>query len=139
MTLKAERFLTFTDSNGVSHTLPEQQPAQRFSKVHITCDGPRCKDPLTQDGPVIYEWTEQAAVKDPLSVIPAGVFRIISAEFERGAGPKVFCSVRCLKDYLDYVYVPPMSPAEMEEQRKRNEAVEAKKSIHLVDSTEGTQ
>ena len=134
MTLSRELFFTFTDSEGKEHKLPEKQPVATHAKVKIVCDGPRCIASVDNPFPVVYEWEEDAAVQDPTAVIPHGVFRLISAEFVRGEGPKTFCGRRCLTDYMNSEYVAPLSPGEQEEQRMRNELVDVKKSVHLVDS-----
>ena len=141
MSLKAEKLYIFVDEAGNSHTLAENHPVKQACNVKIVCDGPKCasrNNPVNTENPlpVTYAWKEEEAVADPLSLIPDGVARIISAEFERGAGAKTFCGPRCLTDYLRDVYVPPLSPREVAEQEKKRVLVDVSKSVHLVDSAE---
>ena len=132
--LAAEKFLIFTDTDGNQHTVKFDAPVVQFNKVKIGGDSKKCATRHAADGPVVYEWSESTAADNP-NEIPDGVFRTIAAEFSPGTGGKTFCSAQCLSDYLKYEYVMPLSPREIEEQRKRNEAVEAAKAVQQMDAS----
>lgn len=80
--------------------------------ISITCDGPRCGAHQPDGAPVHVSFTDDGAREDWTGV-PDAFFRFIKVQASPGEEKLVeFCSVKCLKDYLDYEYVWPLSPRE---------------------------
>jgi hypothetical protein len=97
------------------------------TQVKIICAGPRCAARHLRDTPVTIEFDEEKVKTNP-TALPDDFARILKLTVNAFVPQEdAFCSPRCIKDFLDYTYVPPKSPREIAEQMKNNQAIEERK------------
>lgn len=95
---------------------------KEHKSIHrVVCDGPKCAARHALDAPVLIAEFDEEAVKVDPNAMPDAFFRLIESGFSPG-NPILctFCSAQCNKDYLDYVYVEPLSPREKAAQAQNN-------------------
>ena len=79
--------------------------------VTVVCDGPHCAS-HNNGAPVTLTWKDEEVAENH-EALPDAAARLIRVQFGMFAKQlHEFCGPRCLRDYLDYSYVPPLSPRE---------------------------
>lgn len=113
MTIDVRRTLTVTTADGVKSTFPDDAKVETDTNVTITCAGPRCGIHHGSSEPATIKFNEEQ-VKVDVNALPDSYARIMKLTIKPYAPQELpFCSVRCIKDFLDYEYVESRSPREL--------------------------
>lgn len=120
--------LTLANGDKLMLTGEEMKTFLSSTKSTTVCDGPRCASRHGADSPVQYELDQELIRKDP-AAMPDSFARFNKwLPYALEDTLVEFCGVRCLKDWIDYVYVEPLSPREKAARAENNSAVDAKVS-----------
>jgi hypothetical protein len=131
MPIEISRTLILKDKAGNVIPVEKDSSIAQTTDLKASCDGPRCE---SRNGQIVsVAWNQEAAAADP-NAVPDAFFRILQIVPNPKDPTKafLFCSRQCAKDYLEYVYVPPLSPREQAEIQQNNAAVDAKKGAAVV-------
>jgi hypothetical protein len=129
--------LTLEDGDEIVLTESEQETVRPNNTAVITCDGPRCGS--RHDEIAVLTINDEQARNDP-DATPDGVFKWFRVgQAAEGGTEKIweFCSPQCMKDFLDYEYVEPLSPREKSAQLRNNTKVTADKILSRFDYGDG--
>lgn len=123
------------EANGQTLVLSgeEMQAAKTETVITITCAGPKCQARNQRPEPFSVTWTEEEVAKDPLK-LPDAFFGMIKLGVDPTKPQElVFCGPQCVRDYLQYSYMPPQPPRIALENAKKEQAGQlAELNPHLI-------
>jgi hypothetical protein len=110
MGINGSRTITITGVDGRVIVSTPTDKVGTETTFNVACDSPRCESRHGKKFELC--WIEEEAAKNP-DAVPDSFFHLLKIGVDP-VSPKefVFCSPRCVKDWLDYAYVPPQSPRE---------------------------
>jgi hypothetical protein len=128
MPVKIEKSVYIKDKEGHVTILTESDTVAENTDVTMTCDSARCAS--RHDGKhVEISWNLEAIQKDA-NALSDDFYRLISLLLDSGnqkPTQKTFCSPQCVRDFLQYEYVSPLSPREQALLMAQNRQAEIEK------------
>lgn len=111
MPVTISRNVYIKDKEGKVLILTETDQISEDTDISAVCDSSRCAS--RHDGKTVEIAWNIEAVKAKPEALPDSFFRLLSLIVDpKTQGQKVFCSAGCVRDYLQYDYVAPLSPRE---------------------------
>jgi len=111
MPVTINRTLSIKDKDGNISILTETDQIAESTDISAKCDSSRCAS-RHAGKPVEIAWNIEE-VKEKPDALPDSFFRLLSLVINpRSQEQKVFCSAGCVRDFLQYDYVAPLSPRE---------------------------
>lgn len=126
MPVAITRTISIKDKDGNISILTATDQVAESTDISAKCDSSRCAS--RHDGkPKEIAWNIEE-VKEKPDALPDDFFRLLSLVINpRSQEQKVFCSAGCVRDFLQYDYVTPLSPREEAVLQANNEQVELAK------------
>src|ERR1700758_1510025 len=122
VTVKREFVLTDNDGKTLVFSQKEVESLKSDTTITITCSGPRCQARNARPEPFTLSWNEEKLAQDPLSLADE-FFKVLKLSVNTSPVTElIFCGPSCLRDYLTYTYMPPLSPREQNERAKQEQA-----------------
>jgi hypothetical protein len=123
MTVLARRIITVKTKEGKVIELTEQDQVSENVDVTVACDNAKCESRNGKKTTVAWSADEVKANPDGL---PDAFYRLLTLIVDSKTNRQlVFCSPGCVKDYLTYEYVVPLSPREQAVQAANNAKADA--------------
>jgi hypothetical protein len=126
-------YLVKSGENTYVFSQEELEKMTADTEITLTCSGPRCQARHARPQAFTLVWKEEELAKDPLK-LPDEFFKVIKISINTSPATEfIFCGKECAKDWLTYEFVPPLSPREINERAKREQADQlAKLNPHLI-------
>jgi hypothetical protein len=112
--------LILTRPNGEEIVVSNDEPVRANNTVTIICDGPRCAVHHGTAAPVTVVINDEEVRKNPDAVDDAFARFIKKQPYAYEKEVYEFCSDRCDRDWMNSVYVVPLSPREKALAMRRN-------------------
>lgn len=136
MPVTIEKSIYIKDKEGHITILTENDQIAENVDVTMTCDSQRCAS--RHDGKhVEISWNVEA-IKADANALNDSFYRIIGLVLDSGnqqPTQKTFCSAQCVRDFLQYEYVAPLSPREqavLMAQNQQAEIAKHKPAINVI-------
>lgn len=111
MPVTISRTVSIKDKDGNISILTETDQIAESTDISAKCDSSRCAS--RHDGKTSEVAWNIEEVKEKPDALPDSFFRLLSLIVNpRSQEQKVFCSAGCVRDFLQYDYVAPLSPRE---------------------------
>jgi len=128
MPVTIEKSVYIRDKEGHVTILTENDQIAENTDITMKCDSPKCA--VRHNGKhVEISWNVEA-VKADANALSDGFYRILSLVLDAGnqkPTQKTFCSPGCVRDFLQYEYVVPLSPREQALLMAQNQQAEIEK------------
>lgn len=130
----------YTDSSGKKWVFTQDEAAaiKPETTITLTCSGPRCQARNARPEPFTLTWVQEKLAQDPLSM-PDSFFQVLKVGVNTSPATEyVFCGKECLRDWLTYSFIPPLSPRQQNERAKQEQTEKlAELNPYLVRKTDG--
>lgn len=126
MPVTITKTVSIKDKEGNISILTETDQIAESTDISAICDSSRCAS-RHEGKPAEIAWNIEA-VKEKAEALPDSFFRLLSLVINpRSQEQKVFCSAGCVRDFLQYDYVAPLSPREEAVLQANNQQAELAK------------
>jgi hypothetical protein len=111
MPVAISKTISIKDKDGKISILTETDQIAESTDISAKCDSSRCAS--RHDGKTVEIAWNIEEIKEKAEALPDEFFRLLSLIINpRSQEQKVFCSAGCVRDFLQYDYVAPLSPRE---------------------------